>query len=729
MLEWKHKTLVKGLSFSDEVTQLFLSDKDNIIAAGFDTETTGLHIITDRPFLFQFGWCTNAHGYTFAVDLEADEAYGKEVIAEWHELAKTAPIYLGYNTKFDMHMLKNIGVPYKNRNLSDVQYWVRAASDAIPEDRGGTPSGLKPFATRYVSRDARDMDKQIQIERSEIAKRYNKILVQYTGMKKSELDEFFKDKTNTYSELTANARAGFEYWREHCLPEYLHEIERTVETDDIRYTDVNRDTVIYYGHLDIVWTLEAYIVAKRIVEVRGNLKAVRIEEAQIYPLLRLERVGLRADINYLYESRARVRTYLRQRRQDLCTLYGGEIKVTQRDKIKEYITNRGFKLDGTTGDELKLLVDKLKAEVPGHDMIEFIETVLELRTLEKYNSTYIARMINEYVPETGRIYSQMNQTGAVSGRFSCNMQQQPKDPIKTKDGVELFHPRRAILATDDEHDAMVFLDFSAEELRLQAVYTILVSGGDLNLCRAYSPFKCHTKEGVHYDPFNQEHVDNSYTWDWFQDEDDQPWTPTDLHSATTRLAFPEIDPEKEPEKFHRYRYYGKRLNFSKVYGSGLSCTIAMFPEFSEEKCREIDGAFYKAFPGVKDYQQWCMAQSSREPYLENLFGIRYYGCDGRHLMNYLIQGSGAYVLKTKLVEVDEYLIKNGYKSKMALSIHDEIVFYKHKDDPADLFFAIKDILQTHPGLPIKLVSDMEVATTNWAEKYEVERIEDFYETN
>lgn len=729
MLKWKHKTLVKGLSFSNEVTQLFLSDKDNIIAAGFDTETTGLHIIIDRPFLFQFGWCTDTHGYTFAVDLEADEAYGKEVIAEWHELAKTAPIYLGYNTKFDMHMLKNIGVPYKNRNLSDVQYWVRAASDAIPEDRGGTPSGLKPFATRYVSRDARDMDKQIQIERSEIAKRYNKILVQYTGMKKGELDEFFKDKTNTFSELTANARAGFEYWREHCLPEYLHEIERTVETDDIRYTDVNRDTVIYYGHLDIVWTLEAYIVAKRIVKVRGNLKAVRIEEAQIYPLLRLERVGLRADINYLYESRARVRTYLRQRRQDLCMLYGGEIKVTQRDKIKEYITNRGFKLDGTTGDELKLLVDKLKAEVPGHDMIEFIETVLELRTLEKYNSTYIARMINEYVPETGRIYSQMNQTGAVSGRFSCNMQQQPKDPIKTKDGVELFHPRRAILATDDEHDAMVFLDFSAEELRLQAVYTILVSGGDLNLCRAYSPFKCHTEEGVHYDPFNQEHVDNSYTWDWFQDEDDQPWTPTDLHSATTKMCFPEVDPEADPAAFHRLRYVGKRTNFAKTYGATYTCIRDMFPEFSEEKCHEIDESYYKTFPGIKDYQNWVYAQSSREPYLENLFGIRYYGCDGRHLINYLIQGSGAYVLKTKLVEVDEYLIKNGYKSKMALSIHDEIVFYKHKDDPADLFFAIKDILQTHPGLPIKLVSDMEVATTNWAEKYEVERIEDFYETN
>lgn len=31
-------------------------NKDNPIAGGFDTETTGLHIKKDKPFLIQFGW-------------------------------------------------------------------------------------------------------------------------------------------------------------------------------------------------------------------------------------------------------------------------------------------------------------------------------------------------------------------------------------------------------------------------------------------------------------------------------------------------------------------------------------------------------------------------------------------------------------------------------------------------------------------------------------------------
>ena len=42
-------------------------------ASGFDTETTGLHIIYDRPFLYQFGWITEDpvyEGYTYVIDLE-----------------------------------------------------------------------------------------------------------------------------------------------------------------------------------------------------------------------------------------------------------------------------------------------------------------------------------------------------------------------------------------------------------------------------------------------------------------------------------------------------------------------------------------------------------------------------------------------------------------------------------------------------------------------------------
>ena len=42
-------------------------------AAAFDTETTGLHIIYDRPFLFQFGWYVESEGVVYAYTVNLDD--------------------------------------------------------------------------------------------------------------------------------------------------------------------------------------------------------------------------------------------------------------------------------------------------------------------------------------------------------------------------------------------------------------------------------------------------------------------------------------------------------------------------------------------------------------------------------------------------------------------------------------------------------------------------------
>lgn len=79
---------------------------------------------------------------------------------------------------------------------------------------------------------------------------------------------------------------------------------------------------------------------------------------------------------------------------------------------------------------------------------------MELRTLDKWLSTYIDGKLNAVV--NGRIYTDINNNGAVSGRVSCDMQQQPKEGLKDRDGNELFHPRRAFIC--DEGYKLFFID-------------------------------------------------------------------------------------------------------------------------------------------------------------------------------------------------------------------------------------------------------------------------------
>lgn len=725
--KWTHTTITSSEILDEMVKQYTRDNMDgNILAAAFDTETTGLHHIYDKPFLFQFGWCTKEYnGYTFAIDLEVYPELAKRVITMWNVLAAQAPIYLGHNVKFDLHMLINIGIPYEQPNISDTMVWIRLGSDAIPERKGGSPLGLKNFAKKYIDASAKDMDSKLQEERTKISKELNAKLKTRLCWTKKKIDEFFNDKLNDKDDLPADKRNAYQLWYDNDLPDYLKgKITGAVESDDIPYNKLNRDNVIYYGHLDIVWTIEAYLILQPIVKLRGNLDAVKREEANIYPLVRMERVGFKVNQLYLVSAKEELKAYTLQRRQDLCRIAGTDVKVSQSAKILQLLKDFGVNTNTTNAEELGRTLSDLKHSSPDHPAIEFIETLQELRTLEKWYSTYIMRFIQDFREEDGKLYTTINQAGTVSGRVTSDFQQFPKDGIKTIDGREIFHPRRMVEAQDGDYDAIVYLDYSQIELRLQAFYTIVIGHPDTNLCRAYSPYKCHLEDGTPYDVHNPWCIEHAYDSVWLYDESPtEKWTPLDVHGATTKIAFG-ID-ESHPD-FHSLRYKGKRVNFAKNYGAQFSKIKEMFPEYDDEQVHKIDDAYYLAFPGVKEYHNYCYQVANQKAYMQNMFGVKYYGASGHNLINMLVQGTGAYYLKWKIVQVDNYLREHNCKSKLMMQIHDELQFKKHKDDDPKIFFEIKKIMETWDDTLIPIVADMEVTQTTWADKYEVEKVEDFY---
>lgn len=727
---WTHTDIISDADLEAMVAlfEQHLSE-GKIIAGAFDTETTGLHHIYDVPFLFQFGWCTTEDlGYTYAVDLEYYPDLARRVITVWNVLAAKAQKYLGQNVKYDLHMLINIKIPYEAPNISDTQVWIRLGSDAIPERKGGSPLSLKPFAKRYITPDAKNMDSMLQEERTQMAKTYNAMLKRRLNWTKKQIDAFFKDKLNTVEDLPEDKREAYHAWHSLDLPLWLQpKITGAVSSEDIPYNKLNRKNVTYYGHLDIVWTLETYLLMRPIVEIRGNLDAVAREEANIYPLVRMERVGFKIDYPYLVTAQGALKHYIRQRRADLCQVAGTSIKASQSAKILQ-VLNETFALHVTTTneEELSRVASELKHTQPDHPAIEFIEILQELRTLEKWYSTYIMRFVKDFRPEDGKLYTTINQAGTVSGRVTSDFQQFPKEGIVSVDGRELFHPRRMVLAKDGDFDAIVYLDYSQIELRLQAFYTILIGHPDTNLCRAYSPYKCHLQDGTPYDVHNPWCIKHAYDKDWYYDEKPtEKWTALDVHGATTKIAF-NID-ESHPD-FHALRYKGKRVNFAKNYGAQFNKIKEMFPEYDDEQIHKIDDAYYLAFPGVKEYHQYCYNMANIHAYMTNMFGVRYYGASGHNLINMLVQGTGAYYLKWKIVQVDKYLRDHHCKSELMMQIHDELQFKKHKDDPPEIFFEIKKIMESWDESMMPIIADMEVTTTTWADKYEVNTVEEFYGT-
>ena len=721
---WHHQTITTA-SDANAMVQQF--KQGTHLAGAFDTETTGLHIILDRPFLFQFGWVdTDFQGYTYAVDLEQQPKLAVDVIKYWHRLAAQLPIYLAHNVKFDLHMLTNIGLPYTESNISDTLFYIRYAHDALTPRWGGPPLALKDYAARYITPTAKLHEQLLKQERTAIAKAYNQKLVDKLkplGYNLKRIDDLFKDCVFTADDLPEDARAAYFDWYNNDLPHWLQEkVTARVDSDMIQYNKLNRQTVIKYAHMDIVWVLEVWLKLNPALHARENERGVEIENQLIYPLLEMERVGFKIRKDYLIECRDKMKAYILQRRARLYELAGEPIKVGQSARIIQLMQERfGQTVDSSSADVLDRLASNLQRSGQQPDCVEFIRTLDELRTLEKWYAVYILRFIKD-LQHTDRLYTTIHQVGTVSGRVTSDFQQFPKDAIKTVDGEELFQPRKMV-TTSEGYDAIVYLDYSQIELRFQALYTILVGNPDLNLCRAYMPYQCVDSSGTEFDYSNPEHI-KRWKEQWFYKEDtSKPWTPTDVHGATTKAAF-DID-ESHPD-FHRLRYVGKRVNFAKNYGAQYGKICQTFPEYDAERCRKIDSAYYTAFPGVKAYHAYCYDRQQYS-YTTNLFGIKYYNVSGHKLINMLVQGSAAFYLKLKIIQLYNYSKEHHLKTRWQMQIHDELSWEHHEDDDPAEFFEFKRIMENWDEALVPIVADMEVTTSTWAAKVEVETLDELRE--
>ena len=517
--EWEHHDIETAADANAMAKQFKQSTH---LAGAFDTETTGLHIILDRPFLFQFGWVdTDFQGYTYAVDLEKHPKLAHDVIKYWHTQAATLPVYLAHNVKFDLHMLTNIGLPYTESNISDTLFYIRYAHDALTPRWGGPPLALKDYAARYITPSAKLHEQLLKQERTAIAKAYNQKLVDKLkplGYNLKRIDDLFKDCVFTADDLPDDAREVYFDWYNNDLPRWLQEkVTARVESDMIQYNKLNRQTVVKYAHLDIVWVLEIWLKLNPVLHARGNERGVEIENQLIYPLLEMERVGFKIRKEYLLECRDKMKAYILQRRNRLYELAGEHIKVGQSARIVQLMQERfGQTVESSSAEVLDRLASDLQRANAQPECVEFIRVLDELRTLEKWYAVYILRFIRD-LQHTDRLYTTIHQVGTVSGRVTSDFQQFPKDAIKTIDGEELFQPRKMITITEG-YDAIVYLDYSQIELRFQALYTILVGNPDLNLCRAYMPYQCVSESGEEFNYSNPEHI-RHWKDPWFYKED------------------------------------------------------------------------------------------------------------------------------------------------------------------------------------------------------------------
>lgn len=694
------KSVIKNIADVLDFIKQYKEDEPQI--SSFDTETTGLQIVRDTPFLYVFGYLIKDQTIikTWLIDIrDVESKVWHSTIYATQEMFKSSKYVVGHNIKYDLHMMSNIGYPEIYSNITDTQIIIRLSHDSLTRAEGGPPDDLTGYATRYIDKNAVNYQRKVASELSKLRREQTRLMVDELNANHPIPDDLNNRKWSKtlIEELTKDKVVGMDN-----LPKGIVDTINKYSRE-ISWIEIPKEVLHEYAHMDVVYPLKIFVKQYPILIELGHEEVFKRENDLIIPLYRSERNGLPFDMKYAMEAQPRLKDFILKKRKRFEELAGQPITVSQHAAIKDVISIKYKHPISSTGkDQLEQI------NSPNKDLMEFIGIIGELRSLEKWYLTYLQGYIdNEH---NGRIYTQFKQSGTVTGRLSSGFQQFPRRGMM-EDGEDLFNPRRLIkVDATTEYDRMGYIDYSQIELRVQAIYTLFVSGGDLNLCRAFMPFQCIDSNGVEY--VNGEPYEDR---EWHLKESPETiWHPTDVHSKTAEVAFG--DEVKNDPSY--YRSLGKTTNFASNYGSGVG-GIMMALKSTTELASRLHRAYSEAYPGIMLYRSYVQRALVLNKTVGNLYGRQYFGTSAHKIGNYLVQGSAADIIKMKMIEVENYIKEKGYKSRILMNIHDEIQFELHKDEPNEILYEFKAIMEDIKA-PVPIKADIEISYTSWDEAEELD---------
>ncbi len=292
--------------------------------------------------------------------------------------------------------------------------------------------------------------------------------------------------------------------------------------------------------------------------------------------------------------------------------------------------------------------------------------ILEHRSLAKLKSTYLDALPLEVRPSTGRIHTKFNQAVAATGRISSSDPNLQNIPIRTEEGRRI---REAFVPADGCE--LMSADYSQIELRVLAHLS-----ADPELVDAYV-----NHEDVH------------------------------VRTATALFGVPAGSVDRE------MRGRAKTVNFAVIYGqTQFALARNLRIERSEAK-RYID-AFFERYAGVRAFMDRVIEEAHATGYVTTLFGRRRSLPDIRSQNHNLraaaervarntpIQGTAADIIKRAMIDVAADLAKAKMKSRMVLTVHDELVFEAPPDEKGALEAIVKARMEGAAKLSVPLEIEM-----------------------
>jgi DNA polymerase-1 len=333
----------------------------------------------------------------------------------------------------------------------------------------------------------------------------------------------------------------------------------------------------------------------------------------------------------------------------------GEILFEELRLPKGRKTKTGYSTDATVLEELR-------------GVHPVIEPILEWRIYTKLRSTYVEALPTLIGPDD-RLHTLFHQAVAATGRLSSSDPNLQNIPIRTPLGRRIRH---AFVAGSPE-TTLVAADYSQIELRILAHVS-----GDEHLADAFA-------------------------------------READIHRETAARVL-----RKAPEDVTAdERSMAKMVNFGLAYGMsdfGLSTRAGI----SRQDAQEFINSYFAAYGGISRYMLHIRETAGEQGFVSTLLGRKRQipelrsanralrSAGERMAINMPIQGTAADIMKLAMIRTDRALREGGFRARVVLSVHDELLLEAPRDEVDRLVPVLREAMEGALPLSVPLTVEAKV---------------------
>ncbi|HSW36050.1 MAG TPA: DNA polymerase I [Candidatus Limnocylindrales bacterium] len=350
-------------------------------------------------------------------------------------------------------------------------------------------------------------------------------------------------------------------------------------------------------------------------------------------LARMERQGVTIDTDLLRDLSDEICNRLQNLELEIYSLAGEQFNLNSPQQLSIILFDKLKLPEGRKTKTGRSTDGRVLEELACHH--EIAALLLHYRQLSKLEGTYLSSLIAQVDPQEQKIYTIFNQTVTATGRLSSSEPNLQNIPVRLEEGRRI---RRGFIPSTKDR-LFLAADYSQVELRILAHLS-------------QDPILIHA--------FN---------------------SGEDIHRRTA--AEVNFIPLEEVTPLMREK--AKAVNFGIIYGSS-DYGLAQGLKISRAEAKAYIDGYFERYRGVKKYMEDIQRQAYEQGYVTTLFNRRRYlpeiyssnhntrSFAERMALNTPIQGTAADVIKLAMIKIDQLIYDGGFKAKMLLQIHDELLF-------------------------------------------------------